>query len=174
MIDDASPLELENPLWRFSLRAYALPGIAPTCLDLQNRHGIDVNLLMFWMWAGIVPGIQADPDLLKRADDHVAAWRENIVLPLRGARSWAKGQAFMRDEACFRLRESIKREELEAERVQQAMLHRFSRGLPATDMPRERVARANVDLFLHMFDVRQASAVSARFVDAAKAACASG
>ena len=36
--------------WDFSLEAYARPGVAPACLDLQERHGADVNLLLFACW----------------------------------------------------------------------------------------------------------------------------
>ena len=39
-------------LWDFSLALYARPGAAEACLALQERHGTDVNLLLFCCWAG--------------------------------------------------------------------------------------------------------------------------
>ena len=43
----------ETPFWQFSGAVYAHPGVAEACLDLQDRHGLDVNLLLFCAWAGV-------------------------------------------------------------------------------------------------------------------------
>lgn len=47
-----SDLNLENRFWRFSLAVYAAPGVADECLALQERCGIDVNILLFCAWVG--------------------------------------------------------------------------------------------------------------------------
>ena len=41
-----------TPFWDFSLAVYGRPGVAPACLALQQRHGADVNLLLFCAWFG--------------------------------------------------------------------------------------------------------------------------
>jgi len=148
MSDRADALDLHNPLWRFSLRTYAVPGVAPACLALQDAHGVDVNLLMFWLWAGAERGVEADGPAIGRADALIGAWRENVVLPLRAARSWMKRQPFMEEEGCARLREEIKRRELEAEQVEQAMLHRWAGTLEPARRPAQELARANLAAFL--------------------------
>ena len=38
-----------SPFWRFSLRIY--PAVADTCLELQDRFGVDVNVLLFLLFA---------------------------------------------------------------------------------------------------------------------------
>jgi len=42
--------------WRFSLDAYGRPGVAAACLDLQDRHGCDVNLILYALWLGRAGG----------------------------------------------------------------------------------------------------------------------
>src|SRR4029077_986465 len=42
-----------DDLWRFSLAFYALPGVARALIALQDRDGLDVNLMLFAMWLGI-------------------------------------------------------------------------------------------------------------------------
>jgi uncharacterized protein (TIGR02444 family) len=40
----------ENDFWRFSLRIYRAPGVADECIAVQERYGIDVNLMLFCAW----------------------------------------------------------------------------------------------------------------------------
>ncbi len=41
-----------NPFWDFSLAVWGREAVEPACLALQERHGIDVNVLLFCGWAG--------------------------------------------------------------------------------------------------------------------------
>ena len=43
---------LPHPFWNFSLELYAGDGVAEACLDLQERRGCDVNILLFCCWLG--------------------------------------------------------------------------------------------------------------------------
>ena len=43
---------LPHPFWNFSLELYAGEGVAEACLDLQERRGCDVNILLFCCWLG--------------------------------------------------------------------------------------------------------------------------
>jgi uncharacterized protein (TIGR02444 family) len=38
---------MANAFWDFSLKVYAAAGVADECILLQDRFGIDVNLLLF-------------------------------------------------------------------------------------------------------------------------------
>ena len=40
----------DNPLWAFSLRHYARPGVKASCLALQDAHGLDVNVALACLW----------------------------------------------------------------------------------------------------------------------------
>src|SRR5471030_292758 len=43
---------LPHPFWNFSLEIYAAEGVSGACLDLQERRGCDVNILLFCCWLG--------------------------------------------------------------------------------------------------------------------------
>ncbi|MGI9492931.1 MAG: TIGR02444 family protein, partial [Geminicoccaceae bacterium] len=40
----------ESPFWDYSLSLYGRPGVEQACLELQRRHGLNVNLLLFAFW----------------------------------------------------------------------------------------------------------------------------
>ena len=44
--------EAAASFWAFSLEFYARPGVAEACLALQDRHGLDVNILLLCCWLG--------------------------------------------------------------------------------------------------------------------------
>ena len=58
----------------YSLKVYADPATARTCLELQNQFGLDVNLLLFCLYAGH-HGHALSTDDLRRLDQQVHAWR---------------------------------------------------------------------------------------------------
>jgi len=108
--------------WAFSLRVYGRPGVAEACLALQDRHGVDVNLLLWCAWAG-TEGIALDRAALDRAVAATAPWRDAVVRPLRTVRRALKedlGSIPAGESVDFRAR--IKAAELEAERRQQVVL----------------------------------------------------
>src|SRR6185312_12401932 len=74
---------LPHPFWNFSLELYAGEGVAQACLDLQERRGCDVNVLLFCCWLGVSgrPTLTAERlrALLKVSD----AWQAEVVGPLR-------------------------------------------------------------------------------------------
>lgn len=104
-----------NPFWDFSLAVYGRPGVPACCLALQDRRGVDVNLLLFAAWAGLGCGIRLSAGELARIDGAVAGWRDEVVRPLRALRRRARTE----DDAFYR---RMKAAELEAERVQQDRL----------------------------------------------------
>ncbi len=123
-----------NPFWQWSLVFYAQPGVAPLCLELQDTHGLDVNLVLFCCWLG-------EPlDSLAEAEALVADWRREVVQPLRAVRRWLKG----RDEA---LRAQVATQELAAEQRQQATLYAWALARwPSAGSAPGRYAAANLAL----------------------------
>ena len=115
-------------LWEFSLKLYAEPGIAASCLSLQNQHGFDVNLVLFCIWYGCRHGELTD-DLLRTALEISDRWREAVVRPLRSLRTELKRDltesAYSSSSEIFALRERIKTAELDAERIQQQELEKL-------------------------------------------------
>lgn len=115
-------------LWEFSLSVYGKSGVPNACLTLQNRHGLDVNLVLFCLW------LAADSRCLAGAEVEEAialsnAWRQKMISPLRVLRTdmkeWPSEEsvsAFSRRADFEELRNKVKAAELEAERWQQHML----------------------------------------------------
>lgn len=81
-----------HPAWDFVTRLYAAPGVAPACLDLQERHGIDVTFMLFCLWRGSVSARPIGEHMPALADC-AREWRETVVLPLRAARRRLKAEA---------------------------------------------------------------------------------
>ncbi len=125
-------------LWTFSLAVYDRPAVATACLSLQDRQGLDVNLLLFCCWAG-ARGQKLTKTQLKRLVKSVAGWQQGVVLPLRAARRHLKGE---RDDDAQDLRAKLLQLEIEAERQEQLRLARL---LPiAAGAPEPRLAAANL------------------------------
>ena len=81
----------DHPFWDFSLRVYGSDSVAAACIALQERRGIDVNLLLFGAWIGESGrGILAESDL-EAALAATTAWNRDIVCVLRVVRNRLKG-----------------------------------------------------------------------------------
>jgi uncharacterized protein (TIGR02444 family) len=120
-------LQAENPLWTFSLVVYAEAGVQDECLALQERHALDVNLLLLCAYAG-VRGVTLSGKDVAEAASVVAGWHRDIVRPLRATRRALK--AIARDDAAA-LRSDVKAAELKAEQIEQAMLWAWWQGRAA-------------------------------------------
>lgn len=111
--------------WRFSVETYSKHTVAPACLALQREYGVDVNMLLYCCWFGLMHGALSDTQITA-ANEFSMMWAEHAVLPLRSIRQWLKNSGCndsrVETERCMALRERIKGAELEAERVQQRAL----------------------------------------------------
>ena len=121
--------------WQFSVTLYREPGIAETCLDLQNQHGFDVNLVLFCIWYGLARG-PLPAHLLQQAIDFSSHWKQLVVQPLRETRTRMKQDPTLESLPAVSeikaLREDIKRLELNSERIQQQELQRLADNLQDT------------------------------------------
>lgn len=102
-----------NPFWTFSLALYAQPGVAPACLELQDRHGLDVNLLLYAAFAA-TRGSRLSVESLAAVEAAAGEWRDTMVRPLRELRRLA-GDGFGEEGT----RQALLAAELAAEQVQQ-------------------------------------------------------
>ena len=114
-----------SPFWDFSLRLYARPGVAASCLRLQERHGIDVNILFCCLWRGMA-GQGCTRRDVARMVGRVRALHEEVVKPLRTARTALKRllatEAGEHGPAMGAVRAAIKKAELDAEHLEQIVL----------------------------------------------------
>jgi uncharacterized protein (TIGR02444 family) len=104
---------------RFALELYRRAGVADACLDLQNRHDLDVNVVLFAAFVGAARRQTltiADLDLAQR---RVNPWHHEVVRPLRQVRQRLKtGPAPAPNEATGTLRRKLAQLEIEAEMVE--------------------------------------------------------
>ena len=78
--------ETQLRLWPFSLAVYHDDDVQKECLDLQDRHGIDVNMLLFCAFVGAVHGAIISERDVKDALSLIGAWNANVGRALRKVR----------------------------------------------------------------------------------------
>lgn len=132
--------ESGHPFWAWSLEVYARPGVEQILLDLQDRLGLDVNILLYACWiaakrqqalsVGDCEGLLAD----------TADWRCNVIVPLRGVRRFLKWQKA--GPGVEALRERAKSLELEAEQIMQLKIVRVMNDREARATPKADPAEA--------------------------------
>jgi len=166
LAEDTDSLQYDNEFWRFSLAIYGQAEVAEECLALQKALGIDVNLLLFCAWLG-TRAVTFNAKDIADAATAVGAWHDNVVRPLRGVRQWIKT---LNREEFGSLRERVKKIELDAEQIEQAILFAYSarfQGLASADRS-EAIAR-NVNEYLKTKSRAPKSKASApRLIDAAR------
>jgi uncharacterized protein (TIGR02444 family) len=158
-----------SAFWDFSLRIYALPGIQDECLQLQERHGTNVNLLLFCAFCGARFGAKLSAEDVAEASSRVDAWHAEVTKSLRMARTSAK--RFKPDDSSpvssqiGRLRQAVKRLELAAEQIEHAILEEWwqtKSAMRTASVPTDAI-RSNIALLLGR------SAEAPALVDAASA-----
>ena len=111
------------PFWDFSLRVYGSDRVPAACIALQERRGIDVNLLLFCAWIGESGrGVLAESDL-EATLATTLAWNRDIVCALRVVRNRLKGGILpIPTERSDVLRKMILEIEVKSEHVEQIAL----------------------------------------------------
>jgi uncharacterized protein (TIGR02444 family) len=143
---DAAPEKSsrESPFWRFSVRFYARPEVAPACLELQDKAGVDVNLMLFLLFLAEEKRVLTNDEVV-RLDARIASWRAQVVMPLRDLRRRLKGGiGEAARDLSEGLRNMVKRVELEAERLEQGLLEAQAAEVGTTGTSREAAAQANL------------------------------
>lgn len=147
------------PFWDHALAVYGRDGVAPACVELQDRHGLDVNLLLLACWLG-ADGRALNRAALARALDASRRWQAEVVAPLRAARRALKAQlergaagevARAHAGLAAALRRRLAAVELGAEHLEQLGLSAAVAGLPAdAALAGPDLAAANLALY-HRF-----------------------
>jgi uncharacterized protein (TIGR02444 family) len=116
----------KSPFWRFSVKFYGMPGVAPACIELQDEAKVDVNVLFFLLWNATEKRALNTAEV-GDVESAIGAWRDMAVVPIRQVRRALKSPpAVMTPEAAEGFRTRIKAVELEAERLQQEALYGFA------------------------------------------------
>jgi uncharacterized protein (TIGR02444 family) len=110
---DAAPA---SALWDFALAAYARPGVAPLCLELQDCHGANV-MLMLHLCHCAASGIEPVDVRAERA--RMEPLEAHLVSPLRRARRALSAAASVLGSDGLRVAaRQVQRAELAAEALQ--------------------------------------------------------
>lgn len=136
-------LNLDGPLWRFSVSFYRRPGVAEALLELQDDGELDTLIVLVLVYAHAILKRPLSVEDLQAAENLVADWRAATVAPIRHIRRALKRPAggFPQPES-EHLRTEIKRVELLSEQVQLAMLEDWLDRSPASaGMPIEAALR---------------------------------
>ncbi len=114
-----------DDFWHFSRTVY--DGAQACCLDLQDRFGFDVNIVLFCCWSAARGQVLSDAKI-EAVLAVTGPWRCNVIEPLRSARRWLKGRADPRPTGpadptgSEDLRRRILDLELEGEMAEQALI----------------------------------------------------
>ncbi|MCC9620082.1 TIGR02444 family protein [Thalassospira sp. MA62] len=117
----------QEDLWAFTVEMYGREGVAKLCLDLQERCGLDVNMLFFMFFLGQQGKA---PHSISALETAVRDWRENVIIPLRQTRRHMRSDP---RKSAQELRNRIKADELQAERIEQQILCETVHVMPDTD-----------------------------------------
>lgn len=132
--DAADLTALFEDFWAFSTSIYAQSEFSAVCVKLQDDYAADVVLLLFILWRG-VRGECLSTDALVALKQQTVPWRDEVVLPLRKVRRALKLKvALSNDPLVKELRERIKHEELDAERLEMRMLLRAWQDAPSVSV----------------------------------------
>src|SRR5688572_4967600 len=104
-----------HAFWTFSLEIYGRPGVAPACLDLQDRHGLDVNVRRYCPWLGET-SIATDESSVDAALRAVHDWHAEVVRSLRAVSKRLKAPIGPVDQKLAQaLRARVQKIEIDAE-----------------------------------------------------------
>jgi uncharacterized protein (TIGR02444 family) len=93
--------------------------VPDACLHLQNRHDVDVPVVLFAAFVGAVRRQALTATGVNAARGRVDAWHREVVRPLRAVRQRLKtGPAPAPNEATARLRSQVQKIEIDAELIE--------------------------------------------------------
>ena len=105
----------EHPFWDFSLGVYMSEGVGVACLELQDAHELDVNVLLFCMWLGASGRGPLSAAEMKTVTGAVQEWHHDVVR-MKGGMSPAPA------DLSESLRQRIQKVEIDCEHTEQLML----------------------------------------------------
>ena len=142
-----------NELWDFATRLYNNEMVERLCLALQDRHGANVNVLLFCCWVAASGRGTFRAGELTSALETTRTWRDRISRQLRQLRQTLRGGV---GAAPRRLSDDLGRVvaecELFAEHVEQLMLYDCLQRAGTGTMDPAEQARASAQNLAEYFD----------------------
>ncbi|MGB0722081.1 MAG: TIGR02444 family protein [Gammaproteobacteria bacterium] len=151
------PLHPQTPLWDFSVQVYTREGVETACLDLQDRFGLNVNMLLFAVWMGFSGRGTVGHNGIRTALTTTLHWHASIVEPLRRIRRLVQSLEHVAAGDVESLRRALLHNELASERIEQeGLAHEFA-APPSPERAREQGlgdAMANLSSYLDVIHVK--------------------
>jgi uncharacterized protein (TIGR02444 family) len=117
---------------RYVLDVYGSEGVATASVLLQDRRGVDVNVLLAAAFVGAAMGMSFTNREFEAASARTRRWQDDVVVPLRKVRMRLKdGPSPAPNATTAALRDRIKAVELDAEMVELGELADFVAHLDA-------------------------------------------
>lgn len=121
-----------HPFQEFSLRHYRKPGVADACLFVQDRYGLNVNLVLFCIWVADTGRGGLTAANITAALRRVKDWEAHVIQPLRQIRRTCRREALGVPEFLLQvLQPKMEGVELAAEHVEQLVLAELAPGPPS-------------------------------------------
>lgn len=118
-------IRLNTSLWTFTVSLYQQPGVEEECLLLQDRFGVNANLLFLSLYTGSEFGVILTGSDIDAAECAIADWNSQVVKVLRGLRQLLKRSKGLHAQEIESLRTQIKEAELASERIESVMLQEW-------------------------------------------------
>ncbi len=80
-----------SQFWDYAVKLYSNGSVSEACLGLQDRRGIDVNMLLFCVWVAASGRGQLSESEMAAGIEAGQVWQSEVVAPLRHVRRYLKG-----------------------------------------------------------------------------------
>ncbi|SDT56089.1 TIGR02444 family protein [Bradyrhizobium canariense] len=107
----------DQACWDFVVDLYAKPGVAQACLELQERLGVDVSLLLTALFYAVRGGLDLSAEQIEKLDRRISGWRAEAIFPLRRLRRRLKS-GDLSSQPTDEFYRRIKADELLAEQIE--------------------------------------------------------
>ena len=112
-----------HPFWDYSLDVYRRDGVSPALITFQDRHNLDVNILLLCLWAGQSGRGELNDSDFGRALRVSANWNPEIVCAIREVRIRLRQEIdLVPKELSDAVRKKLLELEIECEHVEQVSL----------------------------------------------------
>ncbi len=140
----------DGTFWSFTLGLYGKPGVAPALIGLQDRLGLDVNMLLYCCWSG-ADGRSLSREDLKAVEAVAEPWQSEVVRPLRALRRRLKGGfGAMPAERVEAYRKRVNELEIEGEHIAQNAMGHQARGERQAGGSAAAAVVANLEVYLKL------------------------
>ena len=109
-----------HPFWDYSLEVYQRDGVSSALIKFQDRHGLDVNILLLCLWFGCSGRGELDDEGFAHALSVSSSWNPSVVCAIRDIRIRLRDEIPMvSKDLSDIIRKNILQIEIECEHVEQ-------------------------------------------------------